>query len=256
MGRPKAWLPWFGRSMVEHVVDCLLPVVDDVVVVTSDEVSLPPLPARIVHDRDPGLGPLAGIRQGLEAARGDRAFVTSVDAPHLTKDHVRALLDVGGAAAPFVDDHVQVLSAIYPCAAWKQAEALLAEGVRRPLRLLESLGYEAVESARMRDPGAWEGFNTPGEYLEAVRRVEPDAVAHVEFLGRAARKIDTQRVDVPVGTLGEVLARVSGTSFLMESNRVSKGYLVSIGGRELVRDLEIPIGPGEAVSVIDALAGG
>ena len=59
MGRAKAWLPWFGRPMIEHVVDCLLPAVDEVVVVTSAELDLPPRPARVVSDRMPERGPLA-----------------------------------------------------------------------------------------------------------------------------------------------------------------------------------------------------
>ena len=50
MGRAKAWLPWFGRSMIEHVVESLLPVVDEVVVVTSSELDLPFLSARVVSD--------------------------------------------------------------------------------------------------------------------------------------------------------------------------------------------------------------
>jgi len=256
MGRPKAWLPWFGTSMIEHVVDRLLPVVDEVVVVASEELSLPPLAARIVRDRTPGLGPLAGIRFGLEAARGEFAFVTSVDAPYLTKDHVLALFELHSAAAPVVDEHVQVLSAVYPCAAWREAERLLSGGVRRPLRLLEALDYVPLPAKEGDGPAAWDGFNTPGEYLDAVRRQAPNAVARVELLGRSARKRATSRTAVPVGTLGEVLSRIPGCSFLIDGDRVSKGYVVSIGGRDLVRDLSIPVGPDEAVSVVDALAGG
>jgi hypothetical protein len=47
-----------------------------------------------------------------------------------------------------------------------------------------------------------------------------------------------------------------GSLGLVDGDRVAKAHLVSLGGRDLVRDLAVPVGPGERVSVIDALAGG
>jgi molybdopterin-guanine dinucleotide biosynthesis protein A len=262
MGRAKAWLPWFGPSMVEHVVECLLPAVDEVVVVTSAELDLPPLPARVVSDRAPECGPLAGIREGLAAAKSEYAFVTSVDAPHLSTDFVDMMFGLGEAAAPVSEGRVQVLSAIYPCEAWKRADDLLSQDIRRPLALLEELDYKPIEwpfrngSLATSGPASWLGFNTPAEYLAAVRSRDPDATAEVELLGRASRKADGPRQRVSVGTLGEVLLQLPASLRLVEGDRVAKPHLVSLGGRDLVRDLSVPVGPGENVSVIDALAGG
>jgi molybdopterin-guanine dinucleotide biosynthesis protein A len=262
MGRAKAWLPWFGHSMIEHVVDCLAPAVDEVVVVTSAELDLPPLRADVVSDRAPELGPLAAIREGLAAAaktEAEYAFVTSVDAPHLSTEFVEEMFAFGMAAAPIAEDRVQVLSAIYPCAGWKKADELLSQGVRRPRSLLEELDYKPIEWAsatRPSAPPAWSGFNTPAEYLDAVRSRDPDATAEVELLGRAARKAQTSRYRLPVATLGELLSQLPESGSLIADGRVAKSHLVSLGGRDLVRDLAVPVGPGENVSVIDALAGG
>jgi molybdopterin-guanine dinucleotide biosynthesis protein A len=59
MGRAKAWLPWRGQPMVAHVVASLRAggAVDEVIVVTSEELDLPPLEGRLVRDRAPTLGP-------------------------------------------------------------------------------------------------------------------------------------------------------------------------------------------------------
>lgn len=245
--------------MIEHVVDCLLPAVDEVVVVTSAELDLPRLPARVVSDPAPERGPLAAIREGLAAAKAEYAFVTSVDAPHLSTKFVLEMFALGMPAAPVADDRVQVLSAIYPCDAWKKADELLLQGVRRPLTLLEELAYKPIESAsadRFSGPSAWVGFNTPAEYLAAVRLRDPDATADVELLGRAAKKTRASRHRLPVGTLGEVLSRLPDSLSLIDEGRVAKPHLVSLGGRDLVRDLAVPVGPDENVCVIDALAGG
>jgi len=260
MGRAKAWLPWFGKPMIEHVVGVLRPVVDEVVVVTSKTVSLPPLDARIVEDREAELGPLAGIREGLEAADSDLAFVTSTDSPFLTADHVVAMLERARAVAPTADGHVQVLSAVYPGSAWKEADDLLRIGQRRPLALLERLGFEPIE-VEMHfggKPAPWQGFNRPEEYLFWARAIDPDAKAFVELLGRAALAVESRQFESPIGTLGEVLGGIAlpDSLGLVKEGQLSKAFLVSVGGRDLVRRLDLPVGPGEQISVIDALAGG
>lgn len=260
MGRAKAWLPWFGRPLIEHVVATLAPAVDEVVVVTSEALPLPRLAARVVRDREEARGPLAGLRDGLEAAAADWAFVTSTDSPFLTTQHVTRLLDLERAVAPRADGHVQVLSAVYPGTAWKEADDLLRNGERRPLALLERLGFSAIdfEPAASHEPAPWTGFNTPDEYLAAARGQESGARAKVELLGRAAQAARARHHEAPIGRLGEVLDALDlpATLRLVDDGRLAKPYLVSLGGRDVVRDLDLPIGPGERVVVFDALAGG
>ena len=127
MGRDKAWLPWRGQPMIAHVVSILRPLVDEVVVVASDGLELPPLDARVVRDREPALGPLAGIREGLEQIRTDFAFVTGTDAPFLSPAFVTKLLSCGCAVAPEIDGHFQTLAAVYPRSALERIDAMLAE---------------------------------------------------------------------------------------------------------------------------------
>nr|NIP96958.1 NTP transferase domain-containing protein [Akkermansiaceae bacterium] len=61
MGRPKAWLPWRGRPMVVHMSEVLGGAVDEVWVVSSPQLALPEMNARVLQDKEPHLGPLAGI---------------------------------------------------------------------------------------------------------------------------------------------------------------------------------------------------
>ncbi len=258
MGRAKAWLPWFGRTMIEHVVHRMRSAVDEIVIVTSKQLDLPPLDARIVEDCEAALGPLAGIRDGLKAAASDLAFVTSADAPFLTPEFIEQMLDHEAPVAPRADGHVQVLSAVYPGSAWKEAEELLSQGQRRPLALLERVGFEAIDWDSGDAPAPWQGFYTPAEYLAAARTARPDAADQVELLGRAALGLGSSRFKVPIGTLGEVLADLPlpDSLRLVEGVRLAETFLISLGGRDLVRNLDLPVGPGERVSVIDAPTGG
>ena len=265
MGRAKAWLPWRGRPMIEHVVDSLqsADVVDEVIVVTSASLSLPPLDATIVCDREPALGPLAGIREGLSHMRADRAFATSTDAPFLTSRFAEAMLACGDAAAPLVDGYVQTLSAVYPRRALPEAEALLARHELRPRRLLEAIGYRKVPGHELPDIESTRGFNTAAEYLQALAEDTPGATALIELRGAALQATGRSEWEVPVGTLAQALGKLPGLNILTGQagarnedtpHEISSRFSLSLASGESIRDARIPIGPGERVIVTDAAA--
>jgi molybdopterin-guanine dinucleotide biosynthesis protein A len=231
-------------------------VVAEVVIVNSAELDLPPLDGRIVVDREPGLGPLAGIREGLWAIESDHAFVTAADAPFLTADLVRNLLGRERAVAPTRDGHVQTLCAVYPRRAAPFADTLLASGRMRPLFLLEHAGYEQLCDDELGLACVARGLNTPEAYLDAVRELDPDATATLELMGRARRLRGVASFEVPIGTLAEVLSHAEPGLGLCANNALAASYLVSLNGRQFVRDTRVPIGPDEEVIVMDAMAGG
>jgi molybdopterin-guanine dinucleotide biosynthesis protein A len=242
--------------MIAHVVESLRPVVDEVVVVASEELELPPLDARTVRDREPGLGPLAGIREGLGHVQAELAYVSGTDAPFLTSAFVKAMLSHRCPAAPEVEGHVQTLAAVYPRAALPCAEAMLEAGRMRPLHLLEAMNYHRVPEHDLPDLASVRGFNTPAEYLRAVREAPGRATATLEFTGRSRVAAGRHELEVPIGTLSEVLSHAPADLELLCGTRVAKHFLVSLDGRSFVRDAKIPIGPGEHVIVLDASVGG
>jgi len=266
MGRPKALLPWFGPSMIEHVVATIAPWLDEVVVVTSRELTLPALDARVVVDRDPARGPLAALRDGLAGTRAERAFVTSTDAPFLTRAHVDALFAAAEAgdraAAPRAGGFLQVLSAVYPRRAGDEARVLLEAGVERPTALVERLRAEIVEIGSDGPVHPWTGFNTPAEYLALARHRDPGATAEVEWrsgspsaatpsgpASRAGAAVPIEPVvhRVPIGRLDEVLRAIG-------ADPVGRDLRVWLGGawRDPARDLALPIGPGERLILEEA----
>jgi molybdopterin-guanine dinucleotide biosynthesis protein A len=251
MGRDKAWLPWRGQPMIAHVVSVLRPVVDEVVVVASEALELPPLDARVVRDREPARGPLAGIREGLEQIHADFAFVTGTDAPFLSPAFVKQLLSCGCAAAPEIDGYVQTLAAVYPRKALERIDAMLAAGRARPLQVLEEAGYRKLSIEELPDPESVRGFNTPEEYLDAVRKSEPHATATLEFCGRARSVMGCSELEVPVGTLGDLLAPFRSAAGIRGDDELSNSYAVSLNGRASGYVPSLPIGPGERVCVFD-----
>src|SRR5260370_33224394 len=72
MGRPKAWLPFGGETMLQRVARLLGEVGRPIVVVAAPGQDVPPLPADVivVRDEERGRGPFQGLAPGLSAPRG------------------------------------------------------------------------------------------------------------------------------------------------------------------------------------------
>lgn len=172
MGSPKALLPWRGQPMIAHVVGVLDECVSEIVVVSSAQLKLPPLPkpVRVIHDSEPGRGPLAGLRDGLNVIRADLAFVTSTDAPFLSAAFVRKMLAFDRAAVPEIDGHIQPLAAVYPRALSALATSLLAQSRAGLTDLLKAANARRVLAAELPDVESLRTFNTPEEYQAALRQ--------------------------------------------------------------------------------------
>jgi molybdopterin-guanine dinucleotide biosynthesis protein A len=175
MGRPKAWLPFGGETMLQRVVRVVGGVVSPVVVVAAPDQDVPTLPAdvRIVRDEVEGRGPLQGLAAGLAALEGkaDAAFLTSCDVPLLTPRFMRSLISLLGAnsiAVPRVNDRLHPLAAAYRLSVLPHVRAMLAVNGRRMLDLFDRVPTRVVESHELADLDALRNVNTPDEYVAAL----------------------------------------------------------------------------------------
>lgn len=94
-----------------------------------------PETARLLADRFPESGPLAGIERILAEARHDLVLVVAVDLPELSSDFLRTLVaraEVGIGVVPRRGGRFEPLVAVYPRAARAEAVARLT---RRELAL-------------------------------------------------------------------------------------------------------------------------
>jgi hypothetical protein len=132
---------------------------------------------------------------------------------------------------------------------------MFAEGRARPLQLLERLGYRKLSEQELPDLESVRGFNTPDDYLAAVRDAEPRPTATLEFQGRARLATGRSEFEVPVGTLGDVLAPFQSSIRVLDGGVVADVFSISLNGWPVARRAAIPIGPGERICVFDAAAG-
>jgi molybdenum cofactor guanylyltransferase len=179
MGRPKAWLPVGGETMLARVVRLLGGVVSPLVVVAAPEQELPPLAAEIVLVRDPerGRGPLVGIAAGLAALVGkaDAAYVSSCDVPLLRPAFVRRMIDLLGehvTCVPEVGGYRHPLAAVYRVEVAIVAAELLAADRLRPAFLFDRVPTRIVTAEDFADIDpegeSLRNLNTPEEYERAL----------------------------------------------------------------------------------------
>lgn len=154
-GRDKLAEPIDGRPLLDLAVEAALSVASDVVVVVAQGTErIVPTGARITHDRDAYLGPLAGVATGLAALDPDveRVIVVGGDMPTLATSVLRRLIDGLGPGASAVllgtiGDPAPLPAAYDRRAAQSVGEALLAAGERRLRSLPARLETAVVPAA-------------------------------------------------------------------------------------------------------------
>jgi molybdopterin-guanine dinucleotide biosynthesis protein A len=179
MGRPKAWLPIGGETLLERVVATLSRVVEPIVIVGAPGQDLPLLSheVTIVRDAVQGRGPLQGLSAGLRAIApsAEAAYVSSCDVPLLQEAFVRLVVGSLGdndVAVPFTEARHHPLAAAYRTRVVDEVDRLLAANRLRPIFLFEAVRTRILseEELRRHDPklDSLRNVNTPEEFQAAL----------------------------------------------------------------------------------------
>jgi molybdopterin-guanine dinucleotide biosynthesis protein A len=139
-----------------------------------------------IVDREPGIGPLAGINAAQLAHPKAAWLVVACDLPFLTEDVLRTLLqqrDSSRLATAYTSAHdglPEPLCAIWEPASSKLVAAQLASGKQCPRKLLINAPGKLIE---LPDARALDNVNTPEEAEAAAQMLGP-AAANKERLAK------------------------------------------------------------------------
>lgn len=181
-----------GTPMIRRVADRISDVVDELVVNCRESQVMRigeamdgyPLDVSYGLDEMPDQGPVAGIRNGLEAARGEYAAVVACDMPFVDVALIEYLFeraDTADAAVPRLDSGwFQPTQAVYRRTAMLDTCKLALEAEDpRILAPIEELGdvvvVEESEIESVASTGSFENVNTPEELAGARERLDPTA---------------------------------------------------------------------------------
>jgi molybdenum cofactor guanylyltransferase len=133
-GQDKGLIEVNGKPLISHVVDAVLPIVDEVIVVTNSqsradayEKILGPH-IKFAIDVEEGKGPLVGALTGFEAAHQKYVSLLTYDMPFVSSNVVELLFELGvgkSAAVPrWPNGEIEPFHAVYNRAAALEAATM------------------------------------------------------------------------------------------------------------------------------------
>ena len=169
MGRPKAWLEVGDTYLLRHVAERLGPAFSEVMVSFAEPEQLEePVPYRVVFDRRPSAGPLAGIEAGLAAARNEVIFAVACDMPFVTQEVAQLAVAAArscDAAIARIDGRPEPVCGAYRRSALPFITGAVNTGRFKAADLVDELDVTWLEGL---DPQLFLSLNTPGD-LERFR---------------------------------------------------------------------------------------
>ena len=164
MGRPKPWIEVGDTVLLRYVVERLAPAFSELMVSFSvPEQMEQHVPYRVVFDRKPNAGPLAGLESGLMSAHNEVLFAVACDMPYVE----RSSAEVAVAAARSCDAAIPRHDGLFEpvCGAYRKT-ALPAI-----VNALEAGNFVAHDVANYLDvtwlegldPAQFDSLNTPAD---------------------------------------------------------------------------------------------
>ncbi|MBM2826574.1 MAG: molybdopterin nucleotidyltransferase and molybdopterin-guanine dinucleotide biosynthesis protein [Dehalococcoidia bacterium] len=193
MGKDKLAETIGGRSLLQRVVDTLLPLSREVIVVTHQQrydLPLSPHPrVRIAEDLLPDAGPLGGIYTGLTLSSSPYAYVVAGDMPFINPAlllHMADLREGNQAVAITSGGEPQPLHAIYARSCLPAVESMVLPSGRmeRRLKLTDLL---AEVNSRFLDEKEYKLLDPFGLSAYNVNTPESLSLAR-SFLGRMVER--------------------------------------------------------------------
>lgn len=176
MGRDKALVPLMGKPIIEHVLERISGLGDEILITTNRPQDYAYLGLRMAQDSNPGAGALAGLKTALQASHGERVLVLACDLPFVNKDllkHLISLSDQADVTVPYREGEYEPFLAIYAKTCLSAIEESLKLGQMRVTSfypLVKVLALDEQEIATFDPLGlSFFNINTPDELSKAER---------------------------------------------------------------------------------------
>ena len=184
MGVDKALKPFLGRPLIQHVIERLSPIADELIVTTNRPADYAFLHLPLFMDLKPGRGALGGLYTAVASANSPIVAVVACDMPFASA----ALLEAAGrllveeeadVVIPKTDEGFEPLHAVYRRATCVPAiEAAIAADQWKVIAWFPQVKVHVLtpEEVREHDPSgrAFWNLNTPEEFTEAEKQALTD----------------------------------------------------------------------------------
>ena len=178
MGQDKALLPLGGRSVIERIIDRVLPLSDDVTIITDVPDKYCHLGYPMVGDVYPGKGSLGGIYTAIHTAQYLNCVVVACDMPLLNTDllcYLAGLAPDFDVVVPRIEGFPETMHAVYGKGCLEPIQQRLLADQLKIIGFFEDVRvrYVKCDEVSRFDPNflSFININTPDDW-ERVRRME------------------------------------------------------------------------------------
>ena len=135
MGRDKGLLPFMGIPMYQYIVNQVLPLSEDVFIITNNVADYSSYDGRVLPDKIPGIGALGGLHAALTYAKHDLCLVLACDMPFINTTLIDCLLGVSDGADVVIPELgpelLEPFRAVYRKSCLAAVERAIQAGERR-----------------------------------------------------------------------------------------------------------------------------
>lgn len=173
MGRPKAFLPFEGTTMISHILGNITGLFREILLVSNEPEDFEDLGVDVVKDILPYRGPMGGILSGLLVSRYKHAFVIACDMPLVEESLILSLAKMRHDSDVVVVSHdkgVEPLLGVYSKNCIKPLEESLFSGTLSIKELLGDLACSTHRVPEGSDFPTYFNVNTPKDYSRLITR--------------------------------------------------------------------------------------
>jgi molybdopterin-guanine dinucleotide biosynthesis protein A len=173
MGVNKAFLSVGGKEIIHWLLDCLKPVLPEIILVTNEPRCYRNLDVRIVSDLIPACGPLSGIHAGLIFSANFYNLVLACDMPFINSRLVSYLLERAPGydlTVPKLEKGLEPLFAVYAKSCLPFIEENLKKGRVKVIDFYPSLRVNYLSQREIQKVTTEKVFfnvNTPADLTRA-----------------------------------------------------------------------------------------
>ncbi len=174
MGKNKALLELGGKLVINHVIETLEPICNEIILSTNNN-ELDFLPYKKVGDKHSNLGPIAGFQSTLSESSTNDNLIVSCDTPFISTTLLSHLFDKSKkyeVVLPSFKNHLQPMIGYFNKNFLKIIDEQINAGNIKPINIFENANMLKVEITKDMDlynEYMFYNINTKEQYKEAKR---------------------------------------------------------------------------------------
>ena len=177
MGRDKGLVELAGKPMIQHVLDQVEGLADEVLITTNNLANFAQFNLKMASDEVAGAGALPGLQTALKATSAKYMLLLAVDMPFISRaviDHLLELRFEANLIVPRWENRFQPMQAVYEREVVLSAvNTALAHNKKRMISFYDEIIIHTVDEETIRelDPTGLTFFNvnTPEDLEEATQ---------------------------------------------------------------------------------------